>query len=116
MVMAFTLKGRLRFVISGGSAALQLPETGLIQTVVCRHEGSELATSPDMFKRIRVVKAERPRQLRLSRVVRGFAEGSLLAFGLGLAMLLAGLPIVLAVRGVHAGLSFVVGLMGSPAP
>ena len=46
------------------------------------------------------------------RVVRGFAEGSLVALGFALAILLIGTPLALLARGVHEGLSWLVGLPG----
>ena len=46
------------------------------------------------------------------RVIRGFAEGSLVALGLALAILLIGTPLALLARGVHEGLSWLVGLRG----
>jgi len=50
----------------------------------------------------------------LLRVSRGFAEGSMVALGFGLAILLIGTPLALLVRGVHDGLSWLVGLGGEP--
>jgi len=48
--------------------------------------------------------------LSLVGVIRGFAEGSLVAVGFGLAILLIGTPLALLARGVHDGLSWLVGL------
>jgi hypothetical protein len=44
------------------------------------------------------------------RVIRGFAEGSLVALGFALAILLIGTPLALLARGVHEGLAWLVGL------
>jgi hypothetical protein len=44
------------------------------------------------------------------RVIRGFAEGSLVVLGFALAILLIGAPLALLARGVHEGLSWLVGL------
>jgi len=44
------------------------------------------------------------------RVVRGFAEGSLVVLGFALAILLIGTPLALLARGVHEGLSWLVAL------
>ena len=44
------------------------------------------------------------------RVVRGFAEGSLIVLGFALAILLIGTPLALVARGVHEGLSWLVAL------
>ena len=46
------------------------------------------------------------------RVVRGFAEGSLVVLGFALAILLIGTPLALLARGVHEGLSWLVALRG----
>lgn len=46
------------------------------------------------------------------RVVRGFAEASLLSLGFGLAILLIGTPLALLARGVHEGLLLLVALRG----
>jgi len=46
------------------------------------------------------------------RVVRGFAEGSLVVLGFALAILLIGTPLALLARGVHEGLSWFVALRG----
>jgi hypothetical protein len=46
------------------------------------------------------------------RVVRGFAEASLVALAFAGAILLIGMPIALLVRGLHEGLSWLVGLGG----
>jgi len=46
------------------------------------------------------------------RVVRGFAEGSLVVLGFALAILLIGTPLALLARGVHEGLSWLVTLRG----
>jgi hypothetical protein len=48
----------------------------------------------------------------LIRVIRAFAEGSLVALGFGLAILLIGTPLALLARGVHEGLSWLVRLRG----
>jgi hypothetical protein len=46
---------------------------------------------------------------RVTRVLRAFAEGSLVAIGFGFAVLLLGLPIALSVRATSAALSWAVG-------
>jgi hypothetical protein len=46
------------------------------------------------------------------RVVRGFAEGSLIAFAFAFAILLLGMPVVLIIRSLHDGLSWLVPLSG----
>ena len=46
------------------------------------------------------------------RVIRGFAEGSLVVLGFALAILLIGTPLALLARGVHEGLSWLVALRG----
>ena len=46
------------------------------------------------------------------RVVRGFAEASLVVLGFALAILLIGTPLALLARGVHEGLSWLVALRG----
>ena len=46
---------------------------------------------------------------RMTRVLRAFAEGSLVAIGFGFAVLLLGLPIALSVRATSAVLSWAVG-------
>jgi hypothetical protein len=46
------------------------------------------------------------------RVVRGFAEGSLVVLAFGLAILLVGTPLALLARGVHEALSWLVALRG----
>ena len=46
------------------------------------------------------------------RVIRGFAEGSLVVLGFALAILLIGTPLALLARGVHEGLSWFVALRG----
>ena len=46
------------------------------------------------------------------RVVRGFAEASLVALGFALAILLIGTPLALLARGVYEGLSWLVALRG----
>jgi hypothetical protein len=46
------------------------------------------------------------------RVIRGFAEGSLVVLGFALAILLIGTPLALLARGVHEGLSWLAGLRG----
>jgi hypothetical protein len=46
------------------------------------------------------------------RVIRGFAEGSLVVLGFALAILLIGTPLALMARGVHEGLSWLVALRG----
>src|SRR5689334_8890824 len=46
----------------------------------------------------------------LLRVIRGFAEASLVAVGFAVAILLIGTPLALFVRGLHEGLSWLVGL------
>jgi hypothetical protein len=46
------------------------------------------------------------------RVIRGFAEGSLVALGFGLAILLIGSPLALLARGVYEGLSWLARLRG----
>ena len=48
----------------------------------------------------------------LIRVVRGFAEGSLVVLGFALAILLIGTPLALLARGVLEGLSWLVALRG----
>jgi len=48
----------------------------------------------------------------LMRVIRGFAEGSLVVLGFPLAILLIGTPLALLARGVHEGLSWLVALRG----
>jgi hypothetical protein len=48
----------------------------------------------------------------LVRVIRGFAEGSLVALGFAVAILLIGTPLALFVRGLHEGLSWLVRLSG----
>jgi hypothetical protein len=48
--------------------------------------------------------------ISLVRVIRGFAEGSLVALGFGFAILLIGTTLALFVRGVHEGLSWLVRL------
>ena len=50
--------------------------------------------------------------LSFMRVIRGFAEGSLVALGFALAILLIGTPLALLVRGEHEGLSWLVRLRG----
>jgi hypothetical protein len=49
------------------------------------------------------------------RVIRGFAEGSLVVLGFALAILLVGTPLALLARGVHAALSYLVRLGGEPS-
>ena len=44
----------------------------------------------------------------VGRVVRGIAEGSLAAVAFAFAILLIGIPLALIVRGLHAGLSWLV--------
>ena len=46
------------------------------------------------------------------RVVRGITEGSLAAVAFAFAIWLIGIPVALIVRGLHAGLSWLVGLGG----
>ena len=46
------------------------------------------------------------------RVVREFAEGSLVVLGFALAILLIGTPLALLARGVHEGLSWLVAFRG----
>lgn len=48
----------------------------------------------------------------LVRVVRGFAEASLVVLGFALAILLIGTPLALLARGVHEGMSWLVALRG----
>ena len=50
--------------------------------------------------------------LSFMRVIRGFAEGALVALGFALAILLIGTPLALLARGVHEGLSWLVRLRG----
>jgi hypothetical protein len=45
-------------------------------------------------------------------VIRGFAEGSVVAMGFGLAILLIGTPLALVARGLHDGLSWLARLRG----
>jgi hypothetical protein len=45
-------------------------------------------------------------------IVRAFAEGSLLVFGLGGAILVIGMPFALAIGGLHEGLSHLAQLVG----
>jgi hypothetical protein len=52
------------------------------------------------------------RTMPFGRVVRGIAEGSLAAVALAFAIWLIGIPIALIVRGLHAGLSWLVRLPG----
>jgi hypothetical protein len=47
-----------------------------------------------------------------ARVIRGFAEASLVAFGFAFAILLIGIPVALIVRTLHEGLSWVARLHG----
>ena len=51
----------------------------------------------------------------LLRVIRAFAEGSLVVLGFALSMVLVGTPLALLARGVHAGLSWLVRLTGEPS-
>lgn len=60
----------------------------------------------------RITTAERGRLKSFVRVIRGFAEGSLVALGFALAILLIGTPLALLARGVYEGLSWLVGLRG----
>jgi hypothetical protein len=46
------------------------------------------------------------------RVIRGFAEGSLVVLGFVLAILLIGTPLALLARGVHEGVSWLVAVRG----
>jgi len=46
--------------------------------------------------------------LSFMRVIRGFAEGALVALGFALAILSIGTPLALVARGVHEGLSWIV--------
>jgi hypothetical protein len=46
------------------------------------------------------------------RVIRAFAEGSFVAFGFAFAILAVGTPIVLIIRGLHEGLSWLARLVG----
>jgi len=46
------------------------------------------------------------------RVIRAFAEGSVVAFGFALAILAVGMPIVLSIRGLYEGLSWLTRLVG----
>ncbi len=46
------------------------------------------------------------------RVVRGFAQGSLVVLGFALAILLLGTPLALLARGIHEGLTWLVALRG----
>jgi hypothetical protein len=46
------------------------------------------------------------------RVIRGFAEGSLVALGFAVAILLIGAPLALLARGVHEGVSWLAALRG----
>jgi hypothetical protein len=46
------------------------------------------------------------------RVVRGFAEGSMVVLGFALAIVLIGMPLALLARAVHEGLSWLVALRG----
>lgn len=48
----------------------------------------------------------------LFRVIRGFAEGSVVAFGFAFAILAVGTPIVLSIRGLYEGLSWLTRLVG----
>jgi hypothetical protein len=59
-------------------------------------------------------RATRQRDVTASfvRAMRGFAEASLVALAFGCAILLIGMPIALIVRGVHEGLSWLVGRGG----
>jgi hypothetical protein len=50
------------------------------------------------------------------RVIRAFVEGSLVAFGFAFAILAVGTPIVLIIRGLHEGLSWLARLVGDPTP
>jgi hypothetical protein len=52
------------------------------------------------------------RTMSFVRVMRGFAEASLVALAFVCAILLIGIPIALIVRGLHEGLSWVVRLGG----
>jgi len=51
----------------------------------------------------------------LFRVIRAFAEGSVVAFGFAFAILAVGTPIVLIIRGLHEGLSWLARLVGDPS-
>jgi hypothetical protein len=52
---------------------------------------------------------------RVLRIIRGFAEASLVAVTFALAILVIGTPIALLVRALHDGLSWLVGLGGDMA-
>jgi hypothetical protein len=52
---------------------------------------------------------------RVLRIIRGFAEASLVAVTFTLAILVIGTPIALLVRALHDGLSWLVGLGGDMA-
>jgi hypothetical protein len=49
------------------------------------------------------------------RVIRAFAEASLVALGFAFAILVIGTPIALIVRGLHEGLSWLARLVGDPS-
>ena len=57
---------------------------------------------------------QKPPEPRYSpvRIIREFAEGSLVAMAFALAILLIGTPIALLVRGIHASLSWLAALNG----
>src|SRR3954451_16111540 len=73
-------------------------------------DGAALAMALGMNNRTAMPRVDGLRSFL--RVIRGFAEGSLVALGFALAILLIGTPLALLARGVHEGLSWLVRLRG----
>ncbi|HEY7170580.1 MAG TPA: hypothetical protein VH417_07015 [Vicinamibacterales bacterium] len=72
--------------------------------------GADLAIVSGMDKRTSTSRAGS--LTSLTRVVRGFAEASLMVAGFAAAILLIGTPLALLVRGLYEGLSWLVGRGG----
>jgi hypothetical protein len=67
-------------------------------------DGSPFAIVPGMDNKLAA--RQRGGLTSFARVIRGFAEASLVALGFALAILLIGTPVALIVRGLQEGLSW----------